>query len=394
MKLVLAVLATVLMWCGGAAAAPLSAQDRGHIADIEMKLAPARPPESGPAYATITARMAEYNVPAVSIAFIENGRIKWTRAYGLADVAAARPATPDTLFQAASMSKAVAAAGALRLVEAGKLDLDADVNTRLTGWKVPTGSYTETDKVTLRRLLSHTAGLSVHGFPGYSPGRPVPTPLQILEGKPPANTSAIVSEFRPGEKWSYSGGGYTVAQLMMTEAAAEPFPQLLDRLVLKPAGMSGSTFVQPLPDALRARAATAYDAKGVAIPGRYNTYPEYAAAGLWTTPSDYGRFLIALQDAYDGRSNRLMAAASAKTMATPVLDGYGLGVGIMPFHGRIFINHSGGNEGFRCYFFAFLDGSRQGAVIMTNSDKGDALVGQIVRAIITTYDMDPAKPQP
>jgi CubicO group peptidase (beta-lactamase class C family) len=384
MKLIFAALAAGLALAAPAAAQTGSAQDRAHIADIETKLRAPKTAADAPAK-TLAARMADGKIPAVSIAFFEGGKVVWTRAYGLADVASGRAATPETLFQAASTSKALAAVASLRLVEQGKLDLDSDVNTRLQGWKVPPSPLTATNKVTLRGLLSHTAGLNVHGFPGYEAGKPVPTTVQVLQGAPPANTAAIVSEFRPGEKWSYSGGGYTVAQLMLEEASGEAYPTLVTRLVLKPADMSQSTLVQPLPEALRPRAASAYNRAGAPVPGRYHTYPEYAAAGLWTTPSDYSRFVMALQDAYAGRSSKMLKATSVKVMATPILNNYGLGVEVHDRGGHTTIEHSGGNEGFQCYFLGFLDGSRQGVVIMTNSDNAYLVIQSLLQAVGETY---------
>lgn len=389
MRFLTSIVAAVWLLAGGAFAAP-SAADLAAIAAVEGRITPMGSTEGK----TLTARMAELKVPGVSVAFIEDGQVKWTRAYGVADASHGRPVTPDTLFQAASMSKAVAAAGALRLVEQGRLDLDGDVNARLKTWQVPASPHTAAEKVTLRRLLSHTAGLTVSGFPGYAAGRPIPSDVQILEGKPPANTPAVRSFEPPGRSYAYSGGGYTVAQLLMVEAGGQPFPKLLDRLILRPAGMRSSTFVQPLSPALVPKAASAHDPKGAVIPGARHTYPEYAAAGLWTTPSDYGRFLIALQSAYSGPPRAILERASARTMLTPVLSGYGLGMIIEPRGQRLAIQHSGGNEGFQCHSFAFLDGSRQGVVVMTNGSGGWRLAREVVAAMGSAYGWAPAEKPP
>lgn len=175
-----------------AAAAPptLSAADRAAIEALEQRVAflPGRPP--GPP-ASLAQRMAEARVPGVSIAFIEEGRVKWARAYGEAAAGQRRAVTPGTRFQAASLSKAVAAAGALRMVDRGGLSLDEDVDLRLRGWRIPAGSHGGAAKVTLRRLLSHTAGLNVSGYPGYAAGAAVPTIVQSLAGAAPANTAAV-----------------------------------------------------------------------------------------------------------------------------------------------------------------------------------------------------------
>ncbi len=338
--------------------------------------------EQGTPPAPLLDRMTELKVPAVSIAFIEAGEVKWARAYGLA--APGVPATPDTLFQAASLSKAVAAAGALRLVDRGRLSLDGDVNARLKAWKIPPDEAGAPPAITLRNLLSHTAGLTVSGYGGYPAGAPRPTLLQMLDGQPPANTPPV-RIFEPPGAYAYSGGGYTVAQLLTTEAGGRPYPDLLRDLVLRPAGMRRSTFAQPLPDAPASQAAIGHDAKGAAMPGGWNVYPEYAAAGLWTTPADYGRFLIAVQASQDGRRGGLLRPATARAMLTPVDGGYGLGVALGNWGGRPYMDHGGSNVGFRAQAMAFLDGNRQGVVIMTNGDSGGLLAAEILRAVADAY---------
>jgi len=376
-KTLLLVVAWTLALTGFAAAAP-SAKDQAAIAAFEASVGAAASAKP------LAARMAELKVPGISIAFIEKGKVKWTRTYGVVAMGGA-PVTADTLFQAASMSKAVASAAALRLVEKGKLSLDEDINTRLTAWKIPPGPYTAERKVTLRRLLSHSAGLTVGGFPGYAPGKPVPATVQILNGEAPSNTPAVRSWETPG-RYAYSGGGYTVAQLAITEAGGKDFPSLLEALVLRPAGMRQSTFVQPLPAKLVPRAASGHR-RGEVIPGARNTYPEYAAAGLWTTPSDYGRFLISIQNAHDGRRGALLRPASVQAMLTPVDPevGYGLGFNLGKLGGHPLFRHGGSNEGFQCNATAFLDGERQGVVIMTNADAGGRLGGEIFDAVAKAY---------
>ena len=387
MRVLITALVTALSLVVVAHAAP-SARDRAAIAAIEGGLQ-----SSAPNLPTVTlaARMAALKIPGVSIAFIEEGRVKWVRAHGLADVVDTRTVTPETLFQAASMSKMVAAAGALRLVELGRLDLDEDENCRLRSWQVPTSAFVATHKVTMRRLLSHTAGLTVSGFPGYVAGKPIPTTVQVLDGIAPANTPAVRSFEAPGGAYAYSGGGYTVAQLAMVDSGSAPYPELLDRLVFKPAGMRHSTLTQPLPETMVPRAASGHNRKGDVIPGRRNVYPEYAAASLWTTSSDYGRFLIGLQNAYTGRKPAFLSQPSVRTMATPVRAGYGLGADVKRRGGRPALGHGGSNAGFQCLSFAFLDGSRQGAVIMTNSDAGGALAGEIMQALAKAYSWGDAE---
>jgi CubicO group peptidase (beta-lactamase class C family) len=205
----------------------------------------------------LAARMSELNVPGVSVAVLHDGMIQWARGFGSVAIGGP-PVVPDTLFQAGSISKPVSAVAALMLVQAGKLDLDADVNLVLKSWKLPANSYTDDSKVTLRRLLNHSAGISVHGFPGYAVDKPVPSLIDVLNGTPPANTAPIVVDHRPGERFQYSGGGYTIMQQLLIDLTGRPFPDLLADTVLKPFGMTNSSFHQPLPAKEAQAAATPY----------------------------------------------------------------------------------------------------------------------------------------
>lgn len=366
----------------GAAAAPGPGdRDRAAIEALERNVVALPGPRPGPRRAPLAERMRDMRVPAVSVAFIEDGRVKWARAYGEAVAGSGRPVTPETRFQAGSLSKAVAAAGVLRLVDRGRLSLDEDVNLRLRAWRVPTSAQWA-GQVTLRRLLGHGAGLTVSAYPGYAAGRKVPTLLQSLRGEPPAATAPVRLFAAPGTKTAYSGGGYSVAQLLMSEAAGGDFPRLMRQILLRPVGMSRSSFDPP--PRLRG-AAGGHDSDGVPIAGGSHAYPEMAAAGLWTTPSDYGRFLIALQDSRAGRPGALLKPGSARAMTTPVLTDYGLGVIVMERGGRPIVTHGGANEGYECRFVAFLDGSRQGVVIMTNGDNGGFLAAAIQRTLGQAY---------
>ncbi len=385
MTLVLSRLAWLALGLAGTAAAAAAPapdpSDRAAIDALEQRVVALPGPRPGPRLAPLAERMRDMRVPAVSVAFVENGRVKWARAYGEAVAGSGRRVTPRTRFQAGSLSKPVAAAAALRLVDRGRLDLDEPVNRRLRGWRVP-GPADWASRVTLRRLLSHGAGLTVAGYPGYASGRPVPTLVQSLAGAPPAATAPVRPFAEPGTGTAYSGGGYSVAQLLMTESAGTGFPRLMRRLLLAPAGMGRSSFTPPR--RLRG-AAGGHDSLGAPLAGGGNFYPELAAAGLWTTPSDFGRFLIALQDSWAGRSGALLARGTARAMATPGLTDYGLGVTVLARGGRTILTHGGANQGFECRFVAFLDGSRQGLVVMTNGDNGGFLAAAIQRTLGSAY---------
>jgi CubicO group peptidase (beta-lactamase class C family) len=366
--------------------APLPDAVRQRIARVEARLVPGLVVTNRPAVATtIAERMRFHKVPGVSVAVINDGAIEWARGYGVLETGGPLPVTVHTRFQAASISKSVAAMAALRLVQDGSLALDEDVNAKLKSWKVPENDLTKQQKVTLRRLLSHSAGLTVHGFPGYAADAPVPTLAQVLDGVKPANTEAVRVDILPGSLWRYSGGGYTVMQQLVIDLTGRPFPQFVKETVLQPLGMSDSGYDQPLPASLRPAAASAHRADGKVIGGRYHTYPEMAAAGLWTTPTDLAKFLLAVREAAAGRSTPVLSQAMAKEMLTVQKGTYGLGLSLEGTPGRSErFGHGGANEGFRCQMLAYVD-TGDGAAVMTNGDNGGRLAQEILRAIAVEY---------
>jgi CubicO group peptidase (beta-lactamase class C family) len=321
-------------------------------------------------------RMKELHVPAVSVALIEDGRIAWAKAWGAAD--------PETVFQAASISKPVAAMAAMHMSQHGNFALDEDVNGKLKSWKVPESEFTKEKKVTLRGLLSHSAGMTVHGFPGYAVDAPLPALLQILNGTPPANTRPIIADMEPGSKWRYSGGGYTVLQQLMMDRMGWEFPQIMDRMVLGRIGMKRSTYQQPLPEAWHANAASGHLRDGQPVKGRWHVYPEMAAAGLWTTPSDLARWAIELRNAYTGKSNKIIERNTAREMLTRQSGSWGLGVQLHKEGAALAFSHGGSNAGYRCGFLMFAE-SGNGVVVMTNGDQGGPIVEEWIRATRQEY---------
>jgi len=341
---------------------------------------------------SLAERMAEDRVPGVSIAVIHNGEIEWARGFGVTRIGGP-PVTSETLFQAASVSKPVAALAVLRLVESGKLSLDDDVNQYLKSWKVEENDFTKSEKVTLRGLLTHTAGMTVRGFPGYAPGETIPTTVQILNGHAPANTPPVFVDTNPRGQWRYSGGGYVVAQLLLEDVTRTPFAQLVRDLVLNPIGMTRSTYEQPLPAARMTQVALPHDADGSLLPGGPHIYPEMAAAGLWTTPSDLARYAIEVQHALTGKS-AILSATMAQHMLTPIpgMREHGLGPALGGSKERRYFYHSGSNAGYKCYLVAYNSGD--GAVVMTNSDNADALRRDIINTIAYEYKWPDFQPEP
>jgi CubicO group peptidase (beta-lactamase class C family) len=286
------------------------------------------------------------------------------------------------LFQAASISKPVFALAVLRQVERGKLNLDANVNDYLKGWKLPDNDFTHQKPVTLRETLTHSAGLTVHGFPGYAAGPKLPDVTQILDGAAPANTPAIRVDILPGSQWRYSGGGYVLSQQVIADATGVPLPKLLRDTVLAPLGMTLSTYEQPLPLARMPEAAMPHGADGQPLPEGPHVYPELAAAGLWTTPSDLARYALGVEAALAGKS-KIISAKTARAMLTPQIGQQGLGPQLGGSTARKLFTHGGANAGYRCLMVAYEDG--EGAVIMTNSDRGDELMGDVMRTIAHVY---------
>ena len=334
---------------------------------------------------TLAERMERYTVPGVAIAVVDDGEIAWAAGYGDRGNGAGA-VQADSLFQAASISKAVAAVAVLALVEHGDLDLDTDVNTYLRSWRLPDSDHTAEQPVTLRHLLSHTAGLTVPGFPGYPVDAPVPTPQQLLSGEAPSNTPAIESFARPGTVAQYSGGGSTIVQVLVGDVTGRDFPDLVADLVLRPFGMTDSAYIQPLTDAMAARAAWAHDAGGEFVAGGHHVYPELQAAGLWTTASDLARWLIGVHRVLAGDTNGPISPSTARAMIERVAPGtFGLGPEIMGDGAVQRFGHSGANQGYKSQVDALI-ARPSGCAILTNGENGTTLVAAIRRAVSDEYD--------
>lgn len=340
---------------------------------------------------TIEERMQHYGVHGVSIAVIDSFRIAWVKSYGVMDTADKRPVTDSTLFQAASISKPVFAMAALKLVEQGTLQLDADVNTQLTSWKVSENEFTAKEKVTLKRLLGHAAGTTVHGFQGYRQGEPLPTLVQILNGEAPANSPPVVVDQVPGTAWRYSGGGYCVASQLILDAKGGTIPQHMHDLVLGPLGMSRSTYEQPLPARMAHNAASGYVPDGSMTVGKWHVYPEISPDALWTTATDLARFVIDVQKTIATDSGKVLTRATAQQMVEPFVEPHGgVGFSLIDLHGERYFEHGGWNEGF-CGEILGHVGSGKGVVILINANQPD-FMHEVVRSVMRAYDWPGVQP--
>lgn len=340
----------------------------------------------GDATWSIHERMEHYKVPGLSVAVINNYKVEWARSYGITDVETRQQVTTETLFQAGSISKPVAAMVALKRVQDGKIALDENINNKLSSWKLPDNEFTRSKKVTLANLLSHTGGLTVHGFPGYALEEKLPTLQQVLDGVEPANTAPVRVDMEPGFRFRYSGGGTTIAQLAIMDIEKKPFPEIARDTVLKPLNMSHSTYSQPLPQNWLKKAASGHHANGNVVPGKIHVYPEMAAAGLWTTPTDLARFAIEVQLSLAGRSNKVLSKALVEKMVTPFLTDAGLGFFVEKRSNTDYFGHGGADEGFRAELLVSRD-KGYGAVVMVNSDNGQ-IIREVIRALAREYNWD------
>jgi CubicO group peptidase (beta-lactamase class C family) len=346
---------------------------------------------------TVPELLQRLRVPGVSVAVIKDFRIHWAKGYGVTDAETAQPVDTGTAFQAASISKPVFAMLAVKLAQDGRLSLDGDVNSILKSWRVPEGELTRGGQpVTLRSLLSHTSGADDgFGFPGYEPSEPRPTIVQLLDGETPSNVGPVRFARPPYAGSKYSGGGVMLAQLAVTDAAGRPFAELARDLVLAPLRMSRSSYEQPIPDAAAARAARAHSVAGRRMGAPWHVYPEQAAAGLWTTPSDLARFALEVQRAIRGPRSAVLTQASAREMLAAVgSGGYAVGLAVAQRGEGWYFSHSGGNWGFRCDLVAhFRKG--YGVVIMTNGDAGGPLITELEARVAAAYGWDSLdKPMP
>jgi CubicO group peptidase (beta-lactamase class C family) len=343
------------------------------IAGCSPALSPADPNDIG-------AWMELYEVPGVSVAVIRDFELAYVEVHGVKSRTTLEPVTEQTLFQAASLSKSVSAMGVMTLVQEGAISLDRNVNDYLTSWEVPDNAYQATEKVTTRRLLSHTAGTTVHGFRGYRYTEPLPNLIQILNGQYPANSGPVVVDQVPGQAFRYSGGGYEIMEQVVLDVTGAAFADFIWERVLAPIGMLNSTYRQPIPDSLLEATATGYYADGSAVPGRHHIYPELAAAALWTTATDVARFLIEVQRSLRGESNRVLNRATTELLVTEVKDDHSLAFFLRSIQGEPYLWHAGANDGFRGGMAGHLSAGH-GVVVLTNSDRGNELTEAVIDVI-------------
>lgn len=335
---------------------------------------------------TLAQRMAECHTPAISIAIVENFEIYETYTHGVKRRRTKEKVTPDTLFQAGSISKPVFAAALMRLIERGMLNIDADISEYLLAYKVPTFDNQE-HKITLRQILSHHAGLNLHGFAGYQQGQKIPNVEQIINGLSPSNHLKLKLTKKPETGFQYSGGGYVLAQKIVTDVCKIKFCDLVNDLVLSPLAMAHSTYSQPLPKDKSNEIAFGYNFHNLQLPGGYNIMPELSAAGLWTTPSDLARFGIEIMKALKSKS-AFLEKNTAELMTRKAYENspYGLGFAVNHSQKGLTFGHGGSNIGYYSDM-VFCPDKGLGIVVMQNSDIGRGIRSEVINAFKEIYDL-------
>ncbi|HEU5097583.1 MAG TPA: serine hydrolase [Roseiflexaceae bacterium] len=333
--------------------------------------------------ASLLERMAYHTTPGLSVAVINGGAIEWARGYGVLETGQPTPVTPNTIFQACSISKHVAMVGALSLVQDGKLDLDEDINSYLTSWRLPANGAWQ-PRVTVRQLLGHTAGLTQNWYRGFGQGERVPSLLDVLEGRRPANTPPVRAVLLPGSQFRYSGSHYSVLQQLLIDVTGAPFPEIMRELVFEPLNMHNSSYDQSFPDT-RLESAAGHFIGGAPVHGKWRVLPEMAGAGLWTSPSDLALLAIEIQCAYAGQPTSFLKQSSAQHALTPqVSDSYGLGTRLEGTGAARRFGHGGDNIGYKCVTTAYVEHG-MGAVVMTNGEDGYWVALELLRAIAQEY---------
>lgn len=329
-------------------------------------------------------RMKDLDVNGAVVAVIKNYRIHWIKAYGWADTARKKRMNVHTAFQAASVGKSVNAVGFMKLVQNKVLSLDTDINQYLKTWKFPYDSVSKGKKITVANLLSHTAGLTVHGFDGYEWYAPLPTIIQTLDGKYPANNPPVRSETEPGVRSQYSGGGITISELLLEDVMKNDYEKYMRKAVFNPLGMNRTTFAT---DPLDSNYATGYRFDKQKMQGRYMKFTERACGGaFWTTAGDLARLVIAVQLSVEGKNGSFLNKSTATTMLTPYLknSNAALGYFIDKKGEELYFQHSGLNPGYSSQYYGTMHNGN-GVVVMANGDMTD-FAAEVVNAVATVYN--------
>ncbi len=358
-------------------------QIENEIKEVENNLLPNIHVKDNPKVTyNLLERMKHHNVPGVSIAIVKSGKLHWSKAYGLSNADKNIKVDRETMFQVASITKPITALGILKLVEQEKITLDDEVNKHLNGWQIQDNEFTKTEKVTIRRLLTHTAGLNGHGFDGYPQTEKLPSVIEVLNGE--GNWAGVAVENTPGNAWRYSGGGYVILQKLIEDVTGQSFENYMEEEVLKPLKMNHSTFQQPLNKEVYKNVSSAHDNDGNAVIGGWHNYTEKGAGGLWSTPEDFIKYIIEIQNIIKGKENGLLSKETINKMLTKDLNNWGLGLLVEGSGENLRFSHDGKNQGFFADFLAFAN-KGEAVVILTNGNT-PSLKNELLKSISSAYN--------
>ena len=338
-------------------------------------------------------RMNEFNVPGVSIAVINDSKVELARGYGLLEMGADLQVTPNSIFCACSMSKFVTTMAVLVLVQDGTLDLDEEVNNKLSSWKIPENEFTQEKSVTLRHLLSHQAGItdSEGSFDVYQAGDPVPTSLDVLNGSTKYNSKSIRIEYLPGSKFEYSDAGYCVIEQLLVDVTGKPFDALVAEQILKPLGMINSSYQFDFEFSDTAQVAVGHNKHGEVVDGKGVNYPYMSGSGLRSTPTDLSLLVIELHHLLKRTGKLQISPLLAKGMLTQqgAAAWAGMGVFLGQVGEQVIMETFGWGVGAQCMISAYPYVGA-GVVVMTNSDpachQDKALIGELIRSVKNEYN--------
>ncbi|WP_343069732.1 amino acid adenylation domain-containing protein [Streptomyces olivoverticillatus] len=336
----------------------------------------------GAAVDEVQSVMARNEIPGVSLALIQDGKTALVRSFGVVGGGSSEPVTPETVFAAGSISKHVTTFTVLRLVSEGRLDLDRDFNDYLSSWRIPSDPD---HPVTARMLLSNLGGFAQRPAlaDGYHRYDPVPTLLDVLNGRPPAKTPAVEMGDVPGKVFQKGLAGFSVLQQAMADITGETYPELTRRLVFDPLAMTDSSFDPRFPDAAGRPFARGHDEAGKLMSDGYYINPEAAAGGLWTTAADLANLSAAVRRCYLGSEDGLVDPGLVRQMLTPQSDrAYGWSTIIDTTSGEVEFGHGGQAAGYQAMTWMRAH-SGLGLVMLSNSVSGRELVKHLIATVLS-----------
>jgi CubicO group peptidase (beta-lactamase class C family) len=317
----------------------------------------------------------------VSVALIDNYKIVWAKGFGITEVGTNDSVTTETLFQAASISKSITAMAVMRKVQEKSISLTENIDKQLTSWHIPDNNFTNKSPITVKQLLSHTAGVSNTQFPGYHTNEKLPTIVQALNGESPAQNEKVKITFSPGSLYSYSNCGYWILALLLEDVEKKKFEKIIEEEIFTPLNMKNSTFDNHLPNQEYKSIASGHLSQNNLIDQKYYIYQPSSSGGLWSTPIDIAKFLIEMELSSKGQSNQIINEENTKLMLKPVMGQYALGfTNEIRGTGVKFFGHDGHSIGFVSSMIGSLNDGF-GLVIMTNSENGWKAVNKIKKLV-------------